>query len=147
MKKIFIYYSLTGNGDIVAEYLNKKGYDIRKVITKEPLPNNFILRILSGGFKATINHKDKLIDFNNDIKKYDKVVIGSPIWNSKISSPINTVLNNLDLKNKKLDFIFYSGSNKYNKITKYLNKKYPNSKIIHLKEPKKNKEELKRINL
>ena len=102
MKKIFIYYSLTGNGDAVAEYLNKKGYDTRKVITKEPLPNNFILRILSGGFKATISHKDKLIDFNNDIKKYDKVVIGSPIWNSRISSPINTVLNNLDLKNKKL---------------------------------------------
>ena len=147
MKKIFIYYSLTGNGDAVAEYLNKKGYDTRKVITKEPLPNNYILRILSGGFKATISHKDKLIDFNNDIKKYDKIVIGSPIWNSRISSPINTVLNNLDLKNKKLDFIFYSGSNKNNKITKYINKKYPDSKIIKLQEPKKNKEELKRINL
>ena len=24
MKKIFIYYSLTGNGDVVADYLKKK---------------------------------------------------------------------------------------------------------------------------
>ena len=46
MKKIFIYYSLTGNGDVVAGYLKNKNYDIRKVITKEPLPNNYILFLL-----------------------------------------------------------------------------------------------------
>ena len=41
MKKKFIYYSLTGNGDIVSDYLKEKGYDIRKVIPKHKLPKNF----------------------------------------------------------------------------------------------------------
>ena len=30
MKKTFIYYSLTGNGDVIADNLKKKGYEIRK---------------------------------------------------------------------------------------------------------------------
>ena len=63
MKKLFIYYSLTGNGDMVANYLKDNGYDIRKVLTDEPLPDNYILRILTGGYKAMIKYKDKLIDF------------------------------------------------------------------------------------
>lgn len=147
MKKIFIYYSLTGNGDMVADYLKDKNYDIRKVETNEPLPNNFILRILTGGYKAMINYEDKLIDFNIDISDYDEVVIGSPIWNSRLSSPINTVLKKLNLKSKKASFILYSGSGKSLKATEFINKKYIGSKIIDIKEPLKNKEELRKLEL
>ena len=57
MNKLFIYYSLTGNGDCVAEYL-KDNYDIRKIETKETLPKNYILRILAGGYKAMVNYLD-----------------------------------------------------------------------------------------
>lgn len=145
MKKIFIYYSLTGNGDVVADCLKDKGYDIRKVITKEKLPNNFILRILTGGYKAIINYEDKLIDFDDNINNYDEIVIGSPIWNSRLSSPINTVLKRINLDNKKLTFILYSGSKKSNKATEMLKKKYKDSLIINLQEPKNNKDELDKI--
>ena len=31
MKKLFIYYSLSGNGDYVADYLKNKNYDIIKI--------------------------------------------------------------------------------------------------------------------
>ena len=95
MKKIFIYYSLTGNGDVVASYLKDSNYDIRKVETKEVLPNNYILRILTGGYKAMINYEDELLNFNSNIEEYDEVMIGSPIWNSRLSSPINTILKKL----------------------------------------------------
>lgn len=145
MKRLFIYYSLTGNGDIVADYLKDKKYDVRKVKTKEPLPNNFILRILSGGYKAMINYQDKLINFDDNIKDYDEIIIGSPIWNSRLSSPINAVLKLLDLSNKKVTFILYSGSGKNSKAMEILNNKYPNCKIINLKEPKKYKEQLKNL--
>ena len=50
MKKVFIYYSLSGNGDAVASFLKKNGYEIIKVITKEPLSKNKVLSILTGGF-------------------------------------------------------------------------------------------------
>ena len=147
MKSIFIYYSLSGNGDVVAEYLKKKKIDIRKVYTAEELPKNNILRILSGGFLAGINHKDKLIKFNKEIGEYKRVIIGSPIWNGKLSCPINTVLDELDLTNKELIFILYSGSGQAPKTEKMLKEKYTNVRIINLKEPNRNgfKDELDEI--
>ena len=138
MKKIFIYYSLSGNGDVVAEYLKEKNIEIRKINTSRPLPNNMALRILSGGFLAGINHKDKLINFDNNISDYDEIIIGSPIWNGKLSCPINTVLNSIDLNNKKITFILYSGSGVAPKTDKIIKEKYKDAKIIHLKEPSKN---------
>ncbi|MBQ6477038.1 MAG: hypothetical protein IJI43_01195 [Bacilli bacterium] len=143
MKKLFIYYSFSGNGDVVAEYLSKK-VDVYKVVPKKPLSNNKFLGILAGGFKALINYKDELDNFDIDTK-YDEIIIGSPIWNSRISSPINTVLDKTNLSGKKLTFILYSGSGTSKGATKRINKLYPSAKIINLKEPLKNKKELKKI--
>lgn len=140
MKRIFIYYSLSGNGDIVASYLKTKKIDIRKVNTSEELPKNNILRILSGGFLAFKNYRAKLINFDKNIEEYDEIIIGSPIWNGRLSCPINTVLDQLDLKNKKLTFILYSGSGDAPKTNKKLKEKYKDVKIINLKEPKRNED-------
>lgn len=132
MNKIFIYYSHSGNGDKVANYLMTKGIDIRKVIAKD-LPKGKFGSIMTGGFLATINHKTKLIDFNSDINSYDHVIIGTPIWNSRLSCPINTVLSKLDLTNKKLTFILYSATGNDNKAMKKIKKLYPNANILILK--------------
>ena len=142
MRKIFIYYSLTGNGDIVSNYLKGKGIEVRKVVTKEELPKNFILRIMSGGYKAMTLYKDKLDGFNHDISEYDEVIIGSPIWNGRLSSPINTVLDKLDLDNKKITFILYSGSGESKGASKRIKKEYPSAKIINIKNPLNNKEDM-----
>lgn len=145
MKKIFIYYSLSGNGDKVANYLQNKGYDILKILTKEMLPKNKFLRIIIGGFKAMINYQDKIEPFNNNLEDYSEIIIGSPIWNSRLSSPITTVLKKLDLKDKNIKFILYSGSGKSNKASSMLKRFYPNSEIINLKEPKDNIVEFNKI--
>ena len=144
MKKLFIYYSLTGNGDIVADALKEKGYEIRKVIPKKSLPKSFFLSIMVGGFKALIKKKDKLINFDSNIDKYDEIIIGSPIWFDRISSPINTVLNKLDLKNQRISFVLYSGGGLANKASERINELY-NTDIIILKTPKNNKKELDKL--
>ena len=144
MKKIFIYYSLTGNGDLIADTLKEKGYEIRKVISKTKYPKSMFLRIMLGGYKATFNKKDKLVDFDSDISKYDKVIIGSPIWNDRLSAPINRVISLLDLSNKDLSFILYSASGKAVKASEKIKELYNIDPII-LKEPIKNKEKLKKL--
>lgn len=145
MKKLFIYYSYTGNGDFVAESLKEDGFEIYKVQRKKKLPKSFFFGVLTGGFLAGIKHKDKLVNFIADIEGYDQIVIGSPIWNGRFSSPINTVLSKLDLKDKNLAFVFYAGSGEGVKARKRIEKEYPNSKVIFLKEPKKNNDELKKL--
>ena len=141
MKKIFIYYSFTGNGDTVCNYLKRVGYSSNKVYTYEELPKNKILSILVGGFKAMINHKDKIDKITLDLEKYDKIVIGSPIWNNRLSCPINSLLDKIDLKGKNVTFVLYSGSGKESVASEMLKSKY-SCDIINLKEPKVNNDEL-----
>lgn len=49
MKKLLIYYSLSGNGDTIAETLRAQGCDVRKVIPKKKPPKAFFFQILAGG--------------------------------------------------------------------------------------------------
>ena len=94
--------------------------------------------MMVGGFLSLIHHKPKLRELNVDLSKYDSVIIGSPIWNDRLSTPINSVLNSLCLKDKQLTFILYSGGGKCKKAIKFINKYYPSSKIVEIKEPKNN---------
>lgn len=149
MKKIFIYYSLTGNGENVSEYLSSKGIETRRVETKTKMPNSFFLQIIIGGYKAGVGYKDELLDFDSNLDNYDEIIIGSPIWNARLSSPINTVLEKLNLKDnkKKISFVLYSGSGTSPKATEKINSLFPEANIIDLKNPKKNDEELKKLDI
>lgn len=144
MKKLFIYYSLSGNGDVVADYLKDKKYDIRKVIMEDKMPKSYILQILKGGFLAGINYKARLINFDNNIDSYDEIIIGSPIWNGKLVPAINSVLDVINLDNKKITFILYCGSGKAPIAEKMLRDRYSDINIVIIKEPKNNNEEMRR---
>ena len=144
MKKLFIYHSETGNGDVIANYYKDKKYDVEKIKAKK-LPKAFVLQILTGGFKAGVGIKDKIGDLTNDISKYDEIVIGSPVWNDRLCSPVRGLLKKYDLKNKKLKFVLYSGSGKGDHAEKFISKEYPSAKVVVLKQPKDNKKELSKL--
>ena len=145
MKKLFIYFSNTGNGDFVAEFLSEKGYELRKITPKHNLPKRFFFKVFFGGFLAGINKKARLIGYDNDVKEYDEIVIGSPIWCGKLSCPINTVLARTDLTGKKISFVLYAGGGEAPKAEEYLRRKYSDANVTVLKEPKKNPEQLNLI--
>ena len=145
MKKLFIYYSLTGNGDIVAEKMRELGYEIRKVNSKRRMPKAFFFRIMSGGFLAAINAKDKLVSYDDDVSSYEELVIGSPIWNGRFPPAINTVLKETNLSDKKLTFVLYSGSGSGPKAKERIQKEYPQATIIELQEPKSKVAELEKL--
>ena len=145
MKKLFIYYSLTGNGDLVAEFLKGQNFEIRKVTEKKKMPKKFFWMIMTGGFRAGVGAKAKLVDYDNDVSAFDEIVIGSPIWNGRFPPAIKSVLLETELKDKKLSFIFYSGSGQGNKAEEKVKKEYPSANIVFLQEPKKYPEQLKKV--
>ncbi len=145
MKKLFIYFSLTGNGDLVADHLKEKGFEIRKVETEKSLPKSFFFCVLTGGFLAGLGVKSKLKEYDRNIDGYDEIIIGSPIWNGRFSSPLNRLLKEVNFKGKNIQFVFTAGSGEGKPALKKANKLYPNAKCTFLKEPKKYPEELKKI--
>ena len=145
MKKLFLYYSLTGNGDLVANYLETHGYELRKVVEKQKMPKSFFWRVFVGGFRAGVNMKAKLVDYNNDVSEYDEIVIGSPVWNSKFPPVLNSILAETDFTGKKLTFLFYSGSGDTPKAAQKVYKLFPEAEIYSLKEPKTHDAEFEKI--
>ena len=145
MKKLFIYYSNTGNGDIVAYKMETLGYEVRRVIPKKELPKAFFFKVLTGGFLAGINNKAKLVNYDNNIEGYDEIVIGSPIWNDRLSTPINAVLEKTDIAGKNVRFILYAGSGNAKKVFGQLEKYVQNPLVTFLKDPKKYPDELEKL--
>jgi flavodoxin len=145
MKKLFIYYSLTGNGELIANTLRDYYVDVRRIEAKKSLPKFFPLRIFVGGYKAMKNQKDELLPYDKDISQYDEIIIGSPIWNGRLACPINTLLSELDLTNKDITFIFYSGSGDSHEAQQTVKKMFEDVSIINMREPMKNKKELEKL--
>ena len=147
MRTLFIYFSYTGNGNAVAAYLAEKGADVRKVQAKKPLPRSFFFGMMTGGFLAGIGHKSKLVDFDPSVEGYDRVVIGSPIWNGRLSCPINAALASLSLGETPVSFVLYAGGGEAPKAIKRLAKEYPNAGVVILKEPKKYQDEFSKLSV
>ena len=145
MNTIFIYYSYTGNGDVLAKAFEEKGIETRKLKPKKTLPKSFFFGMLAGGFRAWSKSKDVLIGFDDDIASFDHIILGSPIWNGRVSCPMNGALSRLDLAKKKVTFLFYSGSGEGKKALARIQKQYPSAEILFLQEPKKYPEQLTKI--
>ena len=107
MSKYFIYFSATGNGDFLASELKQYGYTPVKVEMVKKIKKVGFFFILRYGGKATFNKKEKIQPLNLELKEDDIVVIGSPIWGDKISTPINTVLKQLSLNKDTTRFVLY----------------------------------------
>lgn len=145
MKKLFLYNSYTGNGEVVADVFKEKGYDVKKVIEKKKMPKSFFWSMMAGGFRAGINSKGKLVNYNPDVSKYEEIVIGTPIWNARLTPITNSILKQTNLANKKITFVMYSGSGTAKKADKKIRKLFPEANIIHLQEPKKYKDQLNKL--
>ena len=113
--KFFVYFSWSGNGDYIASFLKERGYEPIKVETLKPLGKVNFFRILKYGFKAMGAKKTPIKEINLELKEDDQVIIGSPIWNDRLSTPINTVLSQFDFNKENTKFILYPAGEETNK--------------------------------
>ena len=141
--KYFVYFSASGNGDFIAEYLKEQGYTPVKVEMTKPIKKVGFFFILKYGGRAGFNKKEKIKELNLNLKEDDEVIIGSPIWNDRLSTPINTVLSQLELNKETTRFIVYPAGEKAVKVVKQLEKLgFKNPPIIY-SYPLKNKDKIK----
>lgn len=141
MKKYFIYYSYTGNGDFVADTLKRSDLSIIKIEPKKHMKKINFFRILRYGGEAMFKKKMPIQSLDLILDKDDVVIIGSPIWNDRLSTPILTLLDKFEFDKKTTKFIFYAGGGEANHAEKQIAKMGFEQKAVILKEPKKYMEE------
>lgn len=105
--KYFIYFSYTGNGDYLASLLKEKGYEPIKVETLKPMKKVNFFRIIKYGGRAMAGKREPIKEINLSLKNEDLVIVGSPIWNDRLSTPILSALDKLDLNKETTKFILY----------------------------------------
>lgn len=102
-KKLVLYYSQTSNTKAVAqEFATRLNADIDEILAVEPY---------NGDFKATIERAAKereegvtpdILPLNVEVKDYDIIFLGYPIWFGTYAPPVATFLERTDLQGKTI---------------------------------------------
>ena len=141
MKKYFIYYSYTGNGDYLASLLEKEGYETIKVQPIKDFGKLTFFKMLSLGGDAMFQKKRPIKELGVTLESDDVVIIGSPIWNDRLSTPINMVLSQLALNKETTKFVLYPAGASTKKSLKQIQKLGFISEPIVIMNPLKYQEE------
>ena len=97
MNGLLVYFSRTGRTRVVAEAIQAAtGFDLEEI--EEEGGRGGPLGWLKSGMESTRRMLPEIKPLAHDPSEYDIVVIGTPIWASKMSSPIRAFIN--EHKNK-----------------------------------------------
>ncbi len=90
MKTLVVFYSRSGTTKRVAQEVAKAlNADIDELIDKKSRKG--VLGFLRAGYDAT-RGKTTEIEFEKDPYDYDLVIVGTPIWNGRVTPAIRTYL-------------------------------------------------------
>lgn len=142
MKTLVVYYSMSGNTKFAAELIARNlGADIMPLEPVRSYPRSTIGKYIFCGKAATFGEKPKLKSYRYDPADYERIVIGTPVWNSRLAPPINTFLNNCDMRNKTTAAFFSSAGGDAKKCIAKLNEKLGHMEgTLSLINTKKNEE-------
>ena len=122
MRKFFVYFTLTGNGKFIASTLEEMGYISLQIEMQKEVKKVGFFTILKFGGRAMFGKKEKLKRYFKDFEEDDQIIIGSPIWNDRLSTPILTLLKEMDFNKEKTKFILYPAGKGTKKSLKQLKK-------------------------
>ena len=129
MKRLIVYYSLSGNTEEAAKKIAKElGADLLKLETVKAMPKSFAAQIMVGGGQVAFNHIPKLKPLVVDPESYDEIILGSPIWNSKGVPAVNAFLKDGKAAAKVTSLFFLSGGGEVQKGLTAITKLLPNLK-------------------
>ena len=129
MKRLVVYYSLSGNTEAAAGKIAKAlDADLLKLETVKSMPKNFAAQIIVGGGQVMMKYIPELKPLDKNPDDYDEIILGSPIWNSKGVPAINAFLKDENAAKKVTSLFFLSGGGEVEKGLNAITEQLPNLK-------------------
>ena len=103
MAEAVVFYSCDGNTKLAAQAIAQKLaahiFEIEETKKRKIKGFGFI----RAGFGATLGKKSPIKNtFSDEMKNYDKLFIGTPVWAGKAAPAINAFIDTLDAAGKKV---------------------------------------------
>ncbi|MET0016010.1 flavodoxin [Oscillibacter sp.] len=103
MKTLIVYYSFEGNtryaARLLAEKLDAETLELEPV---KDYPRGKASKFVFGGAAASFSATPELKPYVCQPEKYDLVILGSPVWASRVAPPMNTFLKSIDLRQSRV---------------------------------------------
>lgn len=134
MKKLVVYYSFEGNtkllSKIIAENLDA---DILELKPRNEVKRKGFMKYLWGGKSVFMKEKPELEPISINIKEYDVLIIGTPVWAGTFVPSLRTFFDEHDIKNKKI-FLFYTHDGGPGKTLNNMKSELKMNEIVGVKE-------------
>jgi len=130
-KILVVYFSHSGNTREIANQIHKSvGGDIFEIQAVKPYPDDYDAAVQQARQELDSGYKPALKIKFEDIKSYDLVFIGYPIWWGTFSAPVKTFLSEYDFSGKTiLPFCTHEGSGLGRSVTD-ISKLCPKSTLL-----------------
>jgi flavodoxin len=101
MRSLIVFYSRTGNSKFVAKKVaSELGADIEEVVDLKN--RRGWIGFIRAGYDATRGKETKIEKTQKSPMEYDLIVVGTPVWNSRLTPAIRTYLKENDLSQKRV---------------------------------------------
>lgn len=115
MKKLVVYYSYSGANKKISEAISERlGADLEEIVDLTDRRNVFKTYVF-GGFQALRKIKVPIQELKNDLRKYDRVIVCSPVWAGSLPPAIRSFLAEHKGKMTKPIFLFICGAGEDNR--------------------------------
>jgi flavodoxin len=103
LKTAIIYYSYNGNSALLAEMIKDAvNADVFEIKAMDQKKRKGFGLILWGGFQVIRNKKPALQPLHADVKVYDLIVLGTPVWAGSPSPALVSFLDKTKITGKKI---------------------------------------------
>ena len=91
MKTAIVYYSMGGNTSFAAgEIAAGLDADLIEIRPEKAYPDKGFQKFFWGGKSAVMAETPKLMPYSFDPDRYDRIVIGFPVWAGTMAPPVRT---------------------------------------------------------
>ena len=111
-KILIAYYSKTGNTKRAAEEIAKMtGGTLHRIVPQKTYPDSYFATVAVAKWESLKGEKPALADKVEGIGRYDKILVGFPIWWFGCPQLIKTFMESYDFNGKKVyPFCTHGGS-------------------------------------
>lgn len=130
MKKAVVFYSLSGNTQAAAKEIAEGiGADLIELKLVKPFPTEKSKQLALGGMQAMFGMKPAIQELSKNIKEYDVLILGTPIWAGTIAAPVHSFLNKYQVLDKIVAVFTFSGGGDNKRCIAKLSKRLPHLKV------------------